>query len=44
VRHGCIYKGVNSREGCGKNYGTQWFVQGLNKDYADAVFGILRGG
>ena len=29
VRHKCIYKGVKIREGLGKNYGSQWFMNGL---------------
>jgi len=44
VRCKCIYKGVKSREVCEKNYGSQWFVNGLKKDSMDVVFGIFRGG
>ena len=40
MRCKCICKGVKSREGCGKNYGCQWFVNGLKKT-TDVVFGIF---
>ena len=44
MRRKCIYKGVQSRVGCGKNYGSQWFVNRPKKDSTDVVFGIFQGG
>jgi hypothetical protein len=38
VRGKCIYDWVKSREGCRKNYGSQWFAKGLNKDLGGCCF------